>query len=145
MLMIRYCCQCPLFSLIPCQKLLLATKLTLKFDCAASTESHGNYLNYVSFPWRPLVTANNTLYYECRWWIKAVEEVRSSSSQNAIEVSIPTTRKSIRGSELRKEGQAKKQRNTMSNSKQYSPSYDGYPIESITINRHHSYHLCRPF
>jgi hypothetical protein len=85
----------------------------------------------------------NTLYKACRRWIKIVEGIRISSSQTAIEVAIPTTTKRSRGSELRTEGRAKKPRNSMSNSKQYSESYGGYPIGSIIINRHRSYHLCR--
>jgi hypothetical protein len=69
-------------------------------------------------------------------------KIRISSSQTAIEVSIPKITKRSRISELSTEYRAKKPRNTMSNSKQYSQSYGGYPIGSIIIKRHYSYHLC---
>jgi len=58
--------------------------------------------------------------------LRLVMRQKVARIKTAIDVSIRTAAKRSRGSELRTEGRAKKPRNTMSNSKQYSQSYGGY-------------------
>jgi hypothetical protein len=59
-----------LFSLIHFQKLVLNKTQTLKYDSAAYTGNHGNYMKCITFLWPSVVAAQALHGGGCYWLYK---------------------------------------------------------------------------